>query len=276
MFAELKAKLRSLPPQERVNEVMSLLTGSWDADDHARLTRVLVHDLRQLGRNAEAIAYVNSEVQRHISPVLKSRLLEFRALDEIDRGDEVAALATLVEMERHGIADIQMPEVYGIRARALALNGDQEAYLWFERACDAARDAGNPALEQAHATWAALFAVDEDRDAKLWLSRLPDHDPYRLALEADLAAVRGDHGGAADLAEAAISAPDSSAYIKARARFVQAQLAYPNNRDRALYLIEQALTLALTPASTLNGVEPRLIERIRRFKCLCEREGVVS
>jgi hypothetical protein len=271
MFAELLKALFELTLDKRVEAVMAELSKpDWSPDEHARLTLLLVHALRLLNRRSEVVDYVNREVAGHCSDQLKARILEFRALVEIDRADDVAAMFTLAEMERWGIAPVQLPTICWIKAKAFSLQGDDAALGWFRQAYDAFVVVGNTYDAETQAVGAALFLTDTGRSAGDWLALLPASHPYRMAMEAEVALSASDVAGVQRLTDAVLSDPKSDSHAKARAVFVQAMAARKFSNDRAAYLAEQALSLA---TSHMEGFEPRLVERIRQFKYLCE-EGV--
>lgn len=267
MFADLLQQLQGMTLDERVEAITTVIDDPRPADERGELSILLAQANLRLGRPSAVQDVVNREVAADIPGRAKVRLLEYRAHVEVDRADEVAALATLGEMEALGVPDIGLPRYYYLKARCLALQKDADAFEWFRLAVCGYIDAGRTQEAAVPATWAALTAVDWGQSPEPWLQWIPETDPYRLAVAAEMALQAGDPAGADGLARQSLAAhesPGQRSYLThahARATFALAQVA--PSTEGAMMLLERALSLAT--ASTA-GYEPLLVERIRRFK----------
>lgn len=267
---EIVREIRGWPIPTRIERLLPMIKDYSPGPERARLSLILAHALRSVGRADEALAVLQRELACPEADGLRWRLLGLRALIEIDRADDAAAARTVEDMDRYEPDSSWMGEYYGIRARICGLRDDPAALEWSRRAVNWFTEAGNAADAAVYATWAALFAVDRGRPVEEWLTHIPEADPYRLAIDADAAMQAGDAARAVQLA-GQVAAAGGDTHARARAKMVLAQA--EANPVAALCLAEEALALALADR---GGYEPLLVERIRQLQSKLEREVMAS
>lgn len=270
MLAQVLTQVKQMPFEERIIFIQDNLDRFAAPDDRAYLGLYLVHAYRGAKRPVDAVEAANRVLSAGMSSEFRWWILGMRALVEIERADDLAAAATVAEMDGLTPRQSWLGEYYGIRARIEAFQGSHHtAFDWFSRAIDAFNTNGFPQDAVSIATWAALHAVDSGLPAERWLEHIPVADPYRLEIEADLACQSGDRQRAAELAERVLAERNGDSNVGARALYVLASLAMSGNRVRGLWLAEQALTQAVACS---EGVNLGLVSRIQTLISACERE----